>query len=518
MEAWVISGLAVVVLLKVYLASQLGLFQDEAFYWLESRFLALSYSDIPPLTAWAVRAGTGLLGGDYLGVRLFFLLAGCSTPLLMYWFARPLVGAPDAWKAAGLALALPLMIGVGPLAVADSLLVAIGVAFMGAFERATRTGAIQFWLLSGLLVALGFLCHYRFAPLALAGALYLLLTVAGRAHLRRPGPWLCAVIGLLGLAPVLWFNAVHHQQALSYQFLERHPWAFDSKGFVFMFRQLLLVTPLLFGFLVLTWMRLARGARDGNDRYCLLWWFATLGAGVYFMLSPFMGHGYANYHWPLVGYLPLLVVAPRVLGTAPAWLSRSTVALAAVASVALALMLLMQAHTNQLWQRAPGLVFPHNSNFVGWREMADRASVLQQSLGSDLVIGDHYGVAAQLMYHGAPRAYTIDGAKARSDGRALQFRIWSLDEQALAGHGGKSALVVFLAAERGKYRPQRRYETLSRLCRLFGSVQASGALELWGGVKVFEYYHAEGLGDGPARNCPLQPERSVPRGQGSSER
>ena len=508
--------MALVALLKVYLASQLGLFQDEAFYWLESRFLALSYSDIPPLTAWAVRAGTGLLGGDHLGVRLFFLFAGCSTPLLMYWFARPLVGSSDAWKAAGLVLVLPLMIGVGPLAVADSLLVAIGIAFMGAFERATRTGAIPFWLLSGLLVALGFLCHYRFAPLALAGALYLLFTVAGREHLRGPGPWLCAVIGLLGLAPVLWFNAVHHQQALSYQFLERHPWAFDSKGFVFMFRQLLLVTPLLFGFLVLAWMRLARGARGGNDRYCLLWWFATLGAGVYFLLSPFMGHGYANYHWPLVGYLPLLVVAPGVLGKMPAWLGRLTVALAAAASVVLALMLLMQAHTNQLWQRAPGLVFPHNSNFVGWREMADRASVLEGSLGTELMIGDHYGVAAQLMYHGEPRVYTIDSAKARSDGRALQFRIWSLDEQSLAEQRGKSALVVFLAAERGKERPQRRYESLSRLCRLFGSVQASGGLELWGGVKVYEYYHAQGLGAGPAQDCPLQPGSSATLAQGST--
>ncbi|PJA39208.1 MAG: hypothetical protein CO182_09605, partial [Lysobacterales bacterium CG_4_9_14_3_um_filter_62_6] len=61
-------------LVKLLLAAQLPLFGDEAFYWQESRALAWSYTDVPPLTALLIAFGTTLGGDSLLGLRWLFLV------------------------------------------------------------------------------------------------------------------------------------------------------------------------------------------------------------------------------------------------------------------------------------------------------------------------------------------------------------------------------------------------------------------------------------------------------------
>src|SRR5437764_10937128 len=61
--------------LRVATAIYLPLSFDEAYFWLWSKRLALSYFEHPPLIAIAIRAGTALLGDTELGVRLASLCA-----------------------------------------------------------------------------------------------------------------------------------------------------------------------------------------------------------------------------------------------------------------------------------------------------------------------------------------------------------------------------------------------------------------------------------------------------------
>ena len=61
--------IAVLIVLRAVMAAQLPLSADEAYYWLWSKRLAFGYYDHPPLIAWAIRAGTSLLGDTPLGVR-----------------------------------------------------------------------------------------------------------------------------------------------------------------------------------------------------------------------------------------------------------------------------------------------------------------------------------------------------------------------------------------------------------------------------------------------------------------
>ncbi|MDX1555040.1 MAG: hypothetical protein R3212_03345, partial [Xanthomonadales bacterium] len=339
---------------------------------------------------------------------------------------------------------------------------------------------------------------------AAAGAVYILATRNGRRLLASPGPWLAAALAIAGLMPVLWFSFTQAHEALQFQFVQRHPWRFDLGGLKFFLDQAVITTPLLFGFLVAAWLWLGREIRKADDRNILLWLFATFPAGTYFLLSPFMGQNFDIFHWPLAGYMSLLVALPAVLRAAPRWLSLTTIIFSAAFTLACVGVLALQVHFDFVHRNLPQLVFKKNSNFSGWAEMAGRAQALLDRFEKEdlLLVGDHYVTAAQLSFYTGRDVYTTEPWKLARDGRAPQMRIWDLDEAGLARQVGLDALVVYLAAERLRYSPERHAAALDRLCTLFGRVEHIDHLNLWDGNKVFDFYLARNVGAGPAEACP----------------
>src|SRR5262249_27935614 len=55
---------------QLWYVSARELVPDEAYYWVWSRHLALSYFDHPPMVAYLIRASTAILGDTELAVRL----------------------------------------------------------------------------------------------------------------------------------------------------------------------------------------------------------------------------------------------------------------------------------------------------------------------------------------------------------------------------------------------------------------------------------------------------------------
>ena len=188
--------------LRVYLSIHLDLFGDEAFYRWESQNLAWSYSDLPPLTALAMRLGTWIGGGSTLALRSLFLLSATVLPLAVYFLACPVVGRRQALGSAALVLMLPPTAVLGVMAIPDSLLLTECTLMLGCLERACRSGQMRWWLLTGLLGCLGFLTHYRFVFLPFPLVLAFLYFPHLRGLLAGPGPWLAAGLSALGLLPL----------------------------------------------------------------------------------------------------------------------------------------------------------------------------------------------------------------------------------------------------------------------------------------------------------------------------
>ncbi len=203
--------LALLGLRWVYLASGLiGLSEDEAYQWLWSKHLALSYYSKPPGIAWLQFLGTSLWGDTALGVRFFApLIAAVMGVLLTRFMAREVGPQPAFWLLL-IVTATPLLdVGAVLLTIDPPLVLCWTVAMIVGWRAVQPDGRTGHWLLTGLALGLGFLFKYTAMLQIICWAIFFGLSPAARKHLARPGPWLALGIFLLCTSPVVIWNAQH---------------------------------------------------------------------------------------------------------------------------------------------------------------------------------------------------------------------------------------------------------------------------------------------------------------------
>jgi 4-amino-4-deoxy-L-arabinose transferase-like glycosyltransferase len=486
--------------LKLFLARQLELYSDEIFYWQASRFPALAYSDLPFMSALLAGLGSWLFGDNPAAVRSLFLVMGCSIPGLIYWIARPITNGQQALESAALVFCLPLAAFLGLLAVPDVPMIFWGLLFIGFLERATRLDNLRWWFLAGVVAALGLSTHYRFALYILAALLYLLLCRAHWQHWRSARLWMAVAIAALGLYPALSFNLVNDLSGLDYHLLSRHPWRFQVNGLLHPVIQSVIVTPLLYGLLWFTLYWLVQRARNGDNRAGLLAAFAAVNLFTYLILAPWSDATRTTEHWPLSGYLPLLVFAPAALRLMYAhlcedWsprvarrLTLAVPALGLIGSLVLFAGIGSQGFNQQL-QNVLGTGVLSNK-MAGWQPMTQHLSALLSSNylpAPTVIVTDNYYTSAQIKFADEKLAvFTIDKDKTVRDGRATQYAIWAKDEiglrQQMSGHDA-----IFIT-EDSTLNYDEMLEVMNRACDLFGNVSLIDQLFLYQGDKVFSFY------------------------------
>jgi 4-amino-4-deoxy-L-arabinose transferase-like glycosyltransferase len=449
--------------LKVAVAAELGLFGDEAFYWQCSQRLAFAYADHPPLTAVLIRAGTELVGDSAFGVRLLFLVMGALFPFVIYHLARPLVGGEDAALAALCSFAVPGLAHMGVAAVPDVPLLFFGALYLLGCERATRTGQWRWWVLAGVTGALGLATHYRFVLAPLAAALFAVLSPVGRRHLKTPGLWVSVALLCLGLIPSIAFNVLNDFAPLRYYLGSRHGAGLHLRApAVFVGAQVGIASPLLFVAFIAAIKGLVRRGAKGDDRARLLAVFAAVPLGLFFLASPFETTRLARHHWPIPGYVPLLVYVPHVLRRfAHGGGGRRALAVAApLLGIALVLLVgveLLSGVANTSYRRP----------FAGW---SDVTRAVEERLAREdlIVVADNYKLGANLEFESRGRIapYVLRHPKNVAHGRASQFKSWSLGEDALDSQRGRNALVVIQTKElRSEDRPAWRARVAARFAR-----------------------------------------------------
>jgi 4-amino-4-deoxy-L-arabinose transferase-like glycosyltransferase len=467
-------------LLKAVVAWRLPLFGDEAWYWLEGQHLAAAYSDLPGLTAWLGRLGVELAGHGRFGLRLPFLALAMAVPLLLRAAAARRYGAA-AGEVTGLAsLGLPLLGSAGVLALPDvPLTFAAALCLVAGLRLCERVEprAVA-WLALGL--AIGALSHYRFALLAAAGAIGLLLDRDGRRALRHRGTWPALLVGLLAWWPLLQWNLAHAAAGLSFQLGERHPWQLHAEGFWLPLSQLAVVGPLmlllLLGALRETWRRWRVTPAAG---WGLLLGAAALPLAFYLVMGFFADRERVSFHWLLQAWLPLLVVAPVLWQRWGAGLRYATIAssllllAAAFAYLGLAL--------EPAWRQrfADSQVYP--DNFAGWDEIAAATRDATASQPATLV-ADNFMLGAQLGF--ALRRHDIgvlDHPLNHKHGRAAQLSHWGLDARLDRPRTGPLLLVM----EDTSIQLRRRLEHYQRRCREAGALASPRVLPVDHGRKRF---------------------------------
>ena len=206
--SYVVIGVLLLVRLAYLSGDIIELSEDEAYQWIWSKHLALSYYSKPPMIALLQWTGTHLWGDTAFGVRFLSPVIAALLSLAVVRFMARAVSARASFF-------LLLIVSCTPMLAAGTILMTIDpplvlfwtLAMIAGWRAVQPDGATRHWLLAGLWLGLGFLSKYTAACLLGCWAIYFALSPEARLHLRKPGPWLALLIFALCTLPVILWNS-----------------------------------------------------------------------------------------------------------------------------------------------------------------------------------------------------------------------------------------------------------------------------------------------------------------------
>jgi len=406
-------GLTVI---RLIAGASIHLTEDEAYYRLWAQHLQLGYFDHPPMIAWWIRVGTLICGDTPLAVRLLPALAAGLNTWLIGDLARTLGASPRTALRAALWYNATITVCLGAmLAIPDAPASLFWTITLCCLARTQKDEGAGWWLAAGLAAGLAVMSKYSALFLAPGVLLWLAVTPGGLKTLRRPGPWLAAVIAMTVFAPNVIWNALNHWESFAKQFGRVAPEGFSpAHAAEFLATQFLLLTPLI---AVLAGMGVARGWKGGQVNLRLP--IAASAPFAAYLLAHSL-HDRVQGHWPvpLFGALAICAaVAADHLGERPwaAWVRRLAPAPGfLVLAAVLAIMALP----------SPGKIARYDPmlQLRGWPGFARDIEAERIAAGAAWVGTQSYGVYSQLEFEGgvhAPLLQVTDRDRYRKDGATL---------------------------------------------------------------------------------------------------
>lgn len=215
--------IAVSTVVRLILASAIGLGVDESYVASVARTFSLSYFDHPPLHFWLIWLTTHLTGSENpLILRLPFILLFAGTTGLMFFLGKRLFGDwAGVYAAILLNLSAVFSLSTGSWLLPDGplmfclLAAALTLAKLSfpAFQKANPAG----WLLAGGWLGLGLLSKYHALFLVFGYFLFLITSKPHRSLLLTAGPYLAVFTASLFFLPVLIWNYEHDWVSFLFQ-------------------------------------------------------------------------------------------------------------------------------------------------------------------------------------------------------------------------------------------------------------------------------------------------------------
>jgi len=388
-------------------SGRIELSEDEAYQWLWSKHLALSYYSKPLMIALAQFAGTSIWGDRELGVRFISPVVAAILSFLLLRFIAREVSAPAGFWTVMLCSTAPLLAVGSTLMTVDPLLVLFWTGAMIVGWRAVQpTGTTQQWLAVGLLMGLGFLSKYTALIQIVSFALFIVLWKPARAQLRRPGPWLALGVFALCTLPVIIWNSqngwitVHHVGENAK--LDK-PWEPTLRYFFeFIGAEAGLLNPIYLAAAI--WASFAMWRR--RTQFPLLVYLFVMGAPVFFGYWLYSLHSRIMPNWIAAAVVPMFCLAVAY------WELRWREGARAVrrwlvAGLVFGIVSVVICHDTRLITRFTKLNVPPKLDPLrrvdGWKETAEAVGKARTKLLSEgkdvLIIGSHYGLTGQISFY-----------------------------------------------------------------------------------------------------------------------
>lgn len=385
----VVSGI-----LRLAWAASIGPGNDEAYHYLFTTHPDLSYFDHPPMLAVVEALGITMTIGtvSVFSLRLGFVLLFAGSTWLMARLTSRFHGARAGLLAAfALNLSAYHTAAAGAFALPDGPLLFFWLLTLDRLTLAlglsddehagdVDSGGLRPWIGVGLAWGGGMLSKYHAIFLPAGVMLYLVIEPRARGWLRKPGPYLAALVGLIVFSPVIVWNASHGWVS----FLFQAGRAVGESRFrpetllAAMFLPALYLLPWIWMRLVLLLLGRSRAVLNGSatsrDKFLI--------AQAVLPLATFLAVACKRAvlpHWTLVGFLPLMPMLgefwARAFEIDPPRFRRKALAMA-MFPLLLALGVVFQARTGFFQKGRPGGVGLFAANLdptidiVGWDAVA----------------------------------------------------------------------------------------------------------------------------------------------------
>lgn len=292
--AWIVLGLI-----------QSGLTElqdDEAYYWVYSKFLSLGYFDHPPMIALLVKMGYAIFPNE-LGVRLFPLLLNVLSLVII----EKLLSKKNPVLFYVIALSIAVIQVTGFAAVPDIPLIFFTALFFLCYKKFVTRSSLTNTLLLGISIALLFYSKYH-------AVLIVFFTLLSNIKLfTKYQTYLAGIIAILLFAPHLWWQYQHDWVSFRYHLFESNvnAYKFSFTG-DYIVGQLLLPGPIA-GFILLPAAFLYKPTNETEKalRYTMI------GIYAFFLLSSFRGKVEANWTSPVL--VSLMVLSYQFLNEQVRW-------------------------------------------------------------------------------------------------------------------------------------------------------------------------------------------------------
>jgi len=435
----------------VYLASgTVQLSQDEAYQWVWSKHLALSYYSKPPGIALIQFAGTALFGDNEFGVRFFSpLFAAILSVMVLRFFTREISARAGFWLLL-IIIATPLLaLGTVLMTIDPPLVLCWTWAMIAGWRAVQPDGKTRHWLAVGLAMGLGFLCKYSVLYQLVCWAMFFALWRPVRAQLRKPGPWLALLILLVCTLPVILWNWQHgwitvrhvaNDAGLQSQWHPTLRYFWD-----FTFQEFALLNPI---FLMGALLAMIGFWKSRRERPLWLYLFC-MGAPV------FWGHWFFSFHSRVLPNWIAPAVIPMFCLMVAYWDDRRRVARPFLAvGLALGFFAFAILHQSKLIGKITGEMPPGSKDptrrVQAWKQEAALVETerekLQQAGQPAFIICSHYGITGLYSFYipqakaaiksGEPLVYVMD-----SDTPQNQFYFWP-EYNYLNHRQGQNAILV----------------------------------------------------------------------------
>jgi 4-amino-4-deoxy-L-arabinose transferase-like glycosyltransferase len=390
--------IALLLTIKLALASSVPLVGDEAYYVLWSRVLSPGYYDHPPMVAFFIRGGTILFGETPLGVRFVPLLSGLATTGLVWLAADRAIMDARAGPVAATLYGASLFGFLGQaVATPDAPLTLFSAAMLYWGLRALQNGRAVDWLLLGGATGLAIESKYSALLLAMGLALAGLTIAPMRRHLTTPWPWLAAGLALVITLPNIVWNAQAGWATFAKQGgrLVTHGelgWHYVGEMVA---AQLGLLTPIIFVFVIVGCLAQSRAQyRDAATRQAVLTAVAVpTGYFVFHSLRSRVEGNWPGFVYP--GYAILACAGILSVSTASALRRLSGAAIPIALCVGLATAFVIGfAPLRWLGRTDPVLRLSR-----GWENLAADVEARRRATGASYVLTDNYQINAELSLH-----------------------------------------------------------------------------------------------------------------------